>query len=303
MSITKWTSMLKAETEKAMAAAGIEGEVFVKTYTKSNDREVRTISIRTNEGAVSPAIPIQRLWDNFEEGACMEELAKDVIDSSLEAWNSEVPPNELFTEYDKVKQFLRVKILDKKYNKCYLAGCMHLEFPSGLVLAPELRYPIESEADEGGHWSITITNEMAKLQNYDKDETMNQAIKNTVEDEEPMLFALSKGFAADHPETIEIGAEMDREEAYVLTTTYHRFGATFLLTRPDIFEAIRQEYGDFWILPSSRHELIFVSKDSVNKLDKLKQTVRNANNTVVSKEDFLSNDVFEYTENGLSRAV
>ena len=55
-----------------------------------------------------------------------------------------------------------------------------------------------------------------------------------------------------------------------------------------------QQKGDFYILPSSIHEAIFIPASENVDAEELKTMVREVNETQVPKEDFLSNEVYFY---------
>lgn len=66
-------------------------------------------------------------------------------------------------------------------------------------------------------------------------------------------------------------------------------------------EEIREKMGDFYIIPSSRHELIFIDGKSVESRGKeeLKYMVEEVNGTVLDPDDKLSDDVYKFDGNGL----
>ena len=82
---------------------------------------------------------------------------------------------------------------------------------------------------------------------------------------------------------------------YVLSNKEKCYGAYVILT-----EAARQEIlnqfpnGKVTILPSSVHELILIETMDNENMENLQQMVREINQTELSKEDFLCDDVFHY---------
>ena len=91
----------------------------------------------------------------------------------------------------------------------------------------------------------------------------------------------------------------DMEDAkgpvFILTTKKHIYGATAIIS-----DEVRQSVGkymggDYYILPSSIHELIVMPKDYAADLWALEQTVRDVNRgPYVPEEEFLSDNVYEY---------
>ncbi len=82
----------------------------------------------------------------------------------------------------------------------------------------------------------------------------------------------------------------------VLTTKSKENGAGILLCGEYLAE-IREKIGDYYILPSSIHEVIIVAKDkSFANIDELAKIVREINVSKVSDGEFLSDEAFEYTD-------
>ena len=80
----------------------------------------------------------------------------------------------------------------------------------------------------------------------------------------------------------------------VLTNTQGMHGAGALFY-PDQLETIAQQMGtDFFVLPSSVHEVLILPDDGSQDLDSLQFMVREINRTEVAPEDRLSDFVYHY---------
>lgn len=81
---------------------------------------------------------------------------------------------------------------------------------------------------------------------------------------------------------------------YVLSTDRKEYGAA-VLADPEILKwCSGQLGGDFYILPSSVHELILLPTDTSANLEELRALVREVNTFCVSPEDYLSDQVYCY---------
>ena len=81
---------------------------------------------------------------------------------------------------------------------------------------------------------------------------------------------------------------------YVLTNAIGINGAATIFY-PGALEAFAQEVGqDFYILPSSIHEVLLIAKSEVEDSRDLKDMVWEANRTVVSERERLSDQVLYY---------
>lgn len=90
---------------------------------------------------------------------------------------------------------------------------------------------------------------------------------------------------------------MSESGLYTLTTGIRINGAALMLV-PDILEQIGEKAGmDYYILPSSIHELMIARDDGLVTAKMLKELVHDGNRTdaIVRQEDVLSDNVYFYS--------
>ena len=81
---------------------------------------------------------------------------------------------------------------------------------------------------------------------------------------------------------------------YVLSNKFRNYGAAGI-AYPNVLEMIGQILKkDYYILPSSVHEVIIVPYSEIYVCSKLDEMVREINSTQVEEEDVLSNHVYLY---------
>lgn len=86
----------------------------------------------------------------------------------------------------------------------------------------------------------------------------------------------------------------DVPKQYVLTNESCRYGAAGML-REDILESFAEQAGgNFYILPSSVHELILVPEIPTISAKGLKEMVKEVNEGTVVREEWLSENVYYY---------
>jgi hypothetical protein len=82
---------------------------------------------------------------------------------------------------------------------------------------------------------------------------------------------------------------------YVLTNTSGSLGAAALFY-PDVKDKAAELIGsDYYILPSSTHEVILVPDSAGINPKELCEMVKQANRTVVDEKDILSDNVYHYS--------
>ena len=83
------------------------------------------------------------------------------------------------------------------------------------------------------------------------------------------------------------------EQMYILTNKQKLNGASALLDSK-MMEAIYERIGEFYILPSSTHEVIVCSFSNRMDVEDLRTMVKEVNDTQVAPEDLLSYSVYSY---------
>lgn len=95
------------------------------------------------------------------------------------------------------------------------------------------------------------------------------------------------------------------KQMYVVQNKDKTFGAVVLFDT-QYLEFLRWKIGNYWVLPSSIHEIIIVPvsghMDTHEMARGLMEIVKEVNRTEIAPNDFLSNSVYLYTEKGLQIA-
>lgn len=102
----------------------------------------------------------------------------------------------------------------------------------------------------------------------------------------------NSGFTEDFSDEAAMTFDSVRD-VYVLTNESNSYGAA-VLTRMDVLRDLYSKIGSFYILPSSRHEVLAISTEWDISIDDLKEMVKIVNSTEVRPEDWLSDQVFEF---------
>lgn len=148
--------------------------------------------------------------------------------------------------------------------------------------------------------SFLVTKELVKLWEISKEDIYNTSILNTVR-----IFPLCLEKITDMLKKLvnkndeiyeEISKETFNPPLYVLTNDSKIYGASAILypdIKDTIYEILKEEY---YVLPSSIHELIIVPKHFEQRSEELKEMVKTVNENEVLPEEFLSNSVYLYSK-------
>lgn len=81
---------------------------------------------------------------------------------------------------------------------------------------------------------------------------------------------------------------------YVVTTSRQYDGASVIVSKPFLEEVHKKLGEDYYVLPSSRHEVLAVPVSRAPELPDLKEMVHMVNETEVQERDWLSDDVYYF---------
>lgn len=213
-------------------------------------------------------------------------------------------PNEILTaEYIKahVKPRLVAAETDGKENPILTdKAAFPLDF-----LDMKTIYYVDLGIDENGNASIPVTEQLLEtvgLDIYEIDFYAHNNLMNEVE-----YMSMFRKLAEMQGFSIEEETPFD-DDMFVLTTKKMLHGAA-AMQNDNIMHEIREKIGcNFYILPSSTHEVIIVADHSNNpnakQIETFYNTVREVNDTQVEPEDRLTYSVYYYSdENGLKIAA
>jgi hypothetical protein len=124
------------------------------------------------------------------------------------------------------------------------------------------------------------------------DEAYEIALNNTVKNFPVKLASMQEMLPEEYRDSCMNNADVSLN---VLTNSSKLNGATAILY-PDVIKDFAKAHGldKVIILPSSIHELILLEYDEIMLPEDIKHMVEDVNNTVLSPDEILSNNVYIY---------
>ena len=210
------------------------------------------------------------------------------------------------TDFDSVKEKIGCRLINAERNADALS-----DRPYTLVDDLAVTYHIDLGKSESGQMSTPVTNRLLEMYGVDTEQLHGIALGN-METLSPASFkGMSETMAELMPPEMESMApdgmsleeataavksmfSQERETMYVLSNKEKLHGAAALLNErimDEITGTIGQEY---YILPSSIHEVLIVPKTEGMDLKSLEEMVHDVNTTQVSPHERLSDHVYAY---------
>lgn len=299
-----YEDFLVSMKQEIMTYLGEEYQIELKHVMKNNGVILDGLFIRMHDQAVSPSIYLNPYYEQYNEGRDFQEIVEEVIgiyDASREE-SIQIGLNFKY-EFEQMKSSITYRLVNYEKNQHQLEKVPYLRL---LDLAITFHCIVRS--DENGIGTVRITQEHQQNWKVSSEELWKLACENTerlfpavIRPMEEIVFDLVSQNPIDEENTMEDLVSNHNSNMYVLTNSKGINGATCLLYQ-GVLEQFEAKLGcDFYILPSSIHELILVPQvkneamDFMNAKARLEEMVQEINETQVAMEEVLSNTVYEYS--------
>lgn len=218
-----------------------------------------------------------KLYDALQAGASTKNVAYGIAVKFLRSAGSMSALGVSLTDYSQVKGRLSAKLVNFEKSMAYLEGRVYVRF---LDLA--LVYILLLCDDGQVATMVTVTDGLMRMWGVTQEEVHDDVIRNLRRE------AMDVTAIEYMPGVVRLENFM-----YVLTNKKEFYGAaTIFLTDVLVdFSDSMQEGGDFFILPSSVHELLFVATDI--DVMYLKEVVHEVNETL-EPDEWLSGHVYRF---------
>lgn len=271
-------------------ALGTGVKVTIQRVQKNNGLELDGLTIIDGRTNIAPTIYLNYYYHLLSDGRRdLQEIITDILETYEEhRMNSNIDLN-FFTDFERVKDKIVFKLINTKQNSKLLEQIANINF---LDLSIVFYYLFDST--DSGSATILIRNEHLNYWNVDTDTLFQYAKENT-----PKLLKSKLNSMMDILAGIESTEEIlnctdELLPMYVLTNHTNMFGAATMLYDNVLKSFADKKNSDFYILPSSVHELILIPASTDMDSDYLTSMVQEVNDTQVPNEEILSDHAYYY---------
>ena len=201
----------------------------------------------------------------------------------------------LSLDYADCQEKIVMRLISFEKNKKMLEETPYIPFLDMAVV-----FYFLADNDQNGIASIRITNEIMNDWKTDVKELYTLASDNSKRIFEEKVMPMSKMFEEFNIDISKIRSEEanriyeERSEPYVVTNNIGINGASVILY-PDMLREIAAKLGgDFYVLPSSIHEVLVVSASEDIDEKSLKKMVEDINRNYLLPDEYLSDNVYKY---------
>lgn len=268
--------------------------VALQDIIKNNDTHLDGLTILSENSNISPTIYLNYYYDQYLSGKSLSAIYEDIILSYRKNAPKENIDITFFTDFSKVKNRIIFKLVNYERNQELLSNVPHIRY---LDLAVIFNCLVDSSNE--GYATILIYQHHLSFWNISTDELYNLAMKNT-----PQLLQYHLQNMADVLGTLFCDESSDLFDTdlqlipmYVLSNRTKLNGSGCILYK-DLLESISKKFNsDFYILPSSVHEVLLIPSPHAASYEELVSMVHDVNATQLAREDILSDSVYFYSRN------
>ena len=293
-----------ADRLRARFSGNEQISVDVNEVRKNNGVILHGITIRDSSMTVAPTFYAEHFWQEYlsedDEKKCAEEILK-LYKESIK--NVQDCPSDFLQDFEQVADRIFPKLINAERNKDLLREAPHAEIGD---LAVVFQIHVDDMVNLGTVGTVTITNQIAGNWNKSADSLLKVALKNLHDEKKTRIcsmLSVLREFMIGSMEDGNVVEDMppmfqDEESSplFVMTNKEKINGAIGLVESDILAEFADRMASDLYILPSSVHELILLPRKKADgKVNDLAAMVREVNATQVSREDFLSDNVYAFT--------
>ena len=269
---------------------GNSGEVSLHDVYKNNNIVYSGVIVRVDGENMSQIIYLESYYEKFCKGTDIETIVREIF----EIWKSRNPDNvkfdlAKFKDYDNYKDKIVIKLINHDTNERLLQDVPHKAYLDMAVVFYVLMNNYQNE-----NMTFLVYNKHLELWNINADELYETAMENSLKLLPCKINTLSEVVSEIlGREDDEILPKLDKE-VYVATNSLKSNGAA-VITYPNALKDLSKSLNkNLVILPSSIHECIIVPSDNNMEFEALRAMVVEVNRNEVSREDFLSDNIYFY---------
>lgn len=275
-----------------------EASIIIHRVLKNNNTELDGLSVLKKNQNISPTLYLNDYYEDYLCGTPLEELIEELYHSFLHPYTEFQFSISDFKKFDLMKEKVVYRLINYAQNKALLADVPHKQY---LDLA--IVYYLLLHSDEKGTACIMIRSEHMDIWNISPDVLHLHAEKNTPSLLPAMIRHMDEmldSFLTENPAAEEEEWFADYHESFhplpmfILTNQSHLNGAAVLLYKDILRDFAHTLEENFYILPSSIHEVILVPANGILSKTSLELMVRDVNQKEVPPMERLSDHVYFY---------
>lgn len=293
MNYEEFKEQFTEDVKERLYEQGIEANLEIREVSKLNE-SYDAITVTPEGSNVGVNVNINNFYEAMDNGRTYDEVidkATDIITKGI----NERPSFDIdaLTDYSQMKDKLVMEVVSAETNKEMLENVPHQDMEDMAVV-----YRFVVNSDDEGRATILVTNQILDSMGVTPEQLHNDAMENAPNLKPVEIKGMTEvmaemmGVSVEELAGMGMPADPANEQMYVATVPDKIHGAGVLAYQNFMDQAAERAGGDFYILPSSIHEVLIVPDNGAMKLADLEAMVKEVNATQVAPADKLTDSVY-----------
>ncbi len=268
---------------------GEKVSVYKKGIMKNNGLRLTAVTVCRRDYDVSPTIYVENYYNQYKNIKNLDMVMKMVCEAFEDNMYEMKIDVNAYCDFDLAKENIVFRLINRNMNKKKLENMPHLPYKD---LAVTFRWVVHMDGECIS--SAPISNSDMTRWNTDVHTLYALARKNTMRmlplNIETLFDMLSRKYNMN-----EFGdITNSKMQLFIITNNMGINGAAAILYDEALQKCADRAGGNIYILPSSIHEMLFVSAEGVDNPEDLRDLIKDANIHVLPKSDILSDNLYYY---------
>ena len=260
--------------KEELGAVMPECEVMINDVVKNNGIMFKSIIVHRKGSHMSPQIYLEGYYEEYQNGKKIDSICTEIIDI-YKRNDTDMYDMDMFqlAEYGKINDKICFRLVNAQKNQELLRKVPHRKMLDLAVI-----YCINTDVTKELNGSIMVTDALMKEWGITEETLYEAAMVNTSSYSKGMVLPMEaviceiltgrmEGYHMTY-ENSRFGISLVEEDFqfYVATNTKKLYGAAVMLYK-GLLKKMGEYIGDFYIIPSSVHEILFIRKQGMIKAD------------------------------------
>ncbi|MCR4843197.1 MAG: DUF5688 family protein [Eubacterium sp.] len=275
--------------EATRGALGEDISVELRDVQKNNGVRLKGLVIRDPGANLSPTIYLDEFYKKYRFGASMDEIVDDILNVYDMSKITGDMDTSIITDFEKASEYISLKLINTSRNDNMFSRVPNIPF-----LDLSIVFYLLIDDCNGQTGSILINNDQMNSWETDAEALFRISLANASKLFTPRLSTLMN-LTGDLLDKSPSPHSVAPQSMYILTNARELFGASVMLY-PGMMSRVRAFLGeDFYILPSSIHEVIIVPESFAPSKKHMNDMINEVNTIEVSPEEVLSDHYYFYS--------
>jgi hypothetical protein len=274
--------------KEELAERGMDTDVSFQKVEKMNE-SYDAVTVKPIDSIIGVNFNVEKAFDSYEAGTDMDEVVNHTADSVEKAFR-EAPQIDItaITNYEQMKSKLSMEVVSADRNADLLQNVPHEKMEDMAVV-----YRLMLGQMDEGSGTVLVTDQLMERFGITHEQLRQDALENAPEIRPSEIRGMSEVMNEIAPGMApEIAPE---DEQMFVASVPDKIRGAGVIAYPNFMEdAAEKMGGDFFVIPSSIHEVLLVRDNGEMTSKDLENMVKEVNATQVEPEDQLTDHVYHY---------